>query len=149
RLIRSLSCKVDGIADMFVRVRQGTFKTCPTDGGAPSPSAPVVLPAERGEAAQAPLGDEGGGSQRMSGPATSSPPNATTGRRSKRRNPKTDARNKWLYNLCRKGCKYISVMEKLKKVAKDRGWSILGSPQGVQQAVERYIERKKLRPLAP
>jgi hypothetical protein len=67
----------------------------------------------------------------------------------RRRDKRADARDRWLYQRCRKGDTYKAVMFQLNRLAPRKGWRKLDSPQAVQQAVDRYIGRNHLDPLAP
>ncbi len=64
------------------------------------------------------------------------------------RDTKADARDKWMHRLATKdGETYRAIMLKLKRMAESKGWRKLDSPTAVQQAINRYIDRKKLAPL--
>jgi hypothetical protein len=65
--------------------------------------------------------------------------------------PKTEARNAWLYEeACKEDRpKWQSLMIQLNRVAENRGWTKLGSVQGVQQAVNRYADANNLPRPAP
>jgi hypothetical protein len=83
-------------------------------------------------------------------PPQPEPPAVAPKRRRRRaRDAKAEARDRWLYQQCKKGKQYKTIMLELGRVASDKGWEDLSSPQGVQQAVERYIARHGLDPLPP
>ena len=66
------------------------------------------------------------------------------------RDKKTEARNKWLYHQVKKGNKtYRQIMLALAKKVQVNGWRKIVSPQGIEQAVNRYVERNGLDPLPP
>jgi hypothetical protein len=66
------------------------------------------------------------------------------------RDKKAEARNAWLYRQCRQGeLTYRQIMLDLKKIAPAKGWTILSTPQAIEQAVKRHIRRHRLDPLPP
>jgi hypothetical protein len=82
----------------------------------------------------------------IASPPRNDPAKASSPKTSKKakilKNKKTDARDKWLYEEAKSGEKtYRSIMLELNKIAANKGWSKLGSPQAVEQAIRRYIRR--------
>lgn len=65
------------------------------------------------------------------------------------RDEKTEARDRWLYQRCEAGATYRSVSVELARLAARMGWRKISSPQGIEQAVDRYIRRHRLPPLPP
>lgn len=67
------------------------------------------------------------------------------------RDGKADERDKWMYQHAtgKKPKTFKTIMLKLKQVAGAKGWTPLGSPTAVQQAINRYVERNGLDPLPP
>lgn len=64
------------------------------------------------------------------------------------KNRKAEARDKWMYDQAKKTDKtYRQIMLDLASMAQSKGWRKLGSPQAVEQAIGRYIERNGLTPL--
>jgi hypothetical protein len=63
------------------------------------------------------------------------------------RDEKTEARDRWLYERCAAGATYRSVTVELARAAPRMGWRKISSPQGIEQAVDRYIRRHRLPPL--
>lgn len=87
--------------------------------------------------------------QAAGAPQPASPDKSAKRRRPAARDAKTEARDEWLYQQCKQGKQYKAAMLELNKIAVERGWEDLSSPQGVQQAVERYVARNNLDPLPP
>jgi hypothetical protein len=73
----------------------------------------------------------------------------TAPRRNKKRNPKLEARDKWIYNLC---CKveltHIQIARKLKAIAQQKEWRLVSTKNRIQQIGNEYAERNSL-PLPP
>ena len=57
----------------------------------------------------------------------------------------TEARNKWLYEQCRKGKKYAAIIADLKN--KPKSWARLEYPNSIKKAAEAYATRKQLQPI--
>jgi hypothetical protein len=57
-----------------------------------------------------------------------------------RRDPKLEARDKWIYQQCCKGraAPYLSIIAELKKKAQAKGWEPIDSPQGIRRAASKY-----------
>ena len=60
-----------------------------------------------------------------------------------RRPAKDEARNSWLYDRAGEPDppSWKEMMAKLNRIASERGWRKLSSPQAVEQAVKRHIKR--------
>ncbi len=57
----------------------------------------------------------------------------------------TEARNKWLYEQCKKGKKYSAIIADLKN--KPKSWTRLEHPNSIKKAAEAYATRKQLQPI--
>ena len=57
----------------------------------------------------------------------------------------TEARNKWLYEQCKKGKKYSAIIADLKN--KPKSWARLEHPNSIKKAAEAYATRKQLQPI--
>jgi hypothetical protein len=57
-----------------------------------------------------------------------------------------EARNKWIYLQCCKGCKmpYGKILAELKKRAPKRGWHLVSSQQRIEQIGNEYADRNGL-----
>ena len=56
--------------------------------------------------------------------------------------PRTCARNKWIYEECRKAKAYSSIINRLK--AKPKTWERIGTPNGIKYAAKAYADRHQL-----
>jgi hypothetical protein len=53
---------------------------------------------------------------------------------------KTEARDRWIYTRCCEGVPHSKIAAELKKVAREKGWRVVSSKQGVQQIGEKYAK---------
>jgi hypothetical protein len=65
-------------------------------------------------------------------------------RPTKKKNPKSTARNKWIYQQCCKGIEHSVIALTLKKIAPKRGWIIVSSKQRIQQIGNEYADENGL-----
>jgi hypothetical protein len=63
-----------------------------------------------------------------------------------RRDPKLEARDRWIYRQCCKGkmMPLDQIIAELKRIAREKGWEVIESPQGIRSAAARYAERHGL-----
>jgi hypothetical protein len=59
---------------------------------------------------------------------------------STRQKKAVEQRNKWIYQQCRNGVPYKSIVAELKKRGPQKGWPLITSKQGIQAAATRYAE---------
>lgn len=82
--------------------------------------------------------------------APAAPTRSETVKAKVKRDKLQESRDKWIYTQAKKGDKtYRKIMLELAKLALEKGWRKLGSPQAVEQAVDRYVVRHNLTPLPP
>src|ERR1700722_14128771 len=78
------------------------------------------------------------------------PANPVSAKAKVKRDNLQESRDKWIYTQAKKGDKtYRKIMLELAKLALEKGWRKLGSPQAVEQAADRYVVRHNLTPLPP
>ena len=58
----------------------------------------------------------------------------------------TEARDKWIYDQCKKGTVFSTIINRLSK--RPKSWGRIGSVQGIKDAAKRYANRHNL-PLPP
>jgi hypothetical protein len=58
-----------------------------------------------------------------------------------------EARDRWIYNSCRKKLPYKEIVRTLKERAVTKGWESIQSIQGVREAAIKYAERHHLPPI--
>jgi hypothetical protein len=51
-----------------------------------------------------------------------------------------EARDKWIYARCCEGVPHSKIAAELKKVAREKGWRVVSSKQGIHQIGEKYAE---------
>lgn len=118
--VQELRLAVDALVDWFNRQRQSI-------GRGPVPALPREL-WKRWQGVTRALHDKGGDDEKpQPKPLTDSP---------------HDPRDKWLYEECRKGTAYTTILIRLKR--KPKSWERLESVQGIRGAVKRYCKRHNL-----
>ena len=66
-----------------------------------------------------------------------------------RRDAKTEARDKWIYQQCCKGTPHDKIVAELKKMAPNRKWKIISTKQRVQQIGNKYADDNGLERPSP
>jgi hypothetical protein len=82
--------------------------------------------------------------QRRAAEDRSKPPQANPPKTSVvKRGRKTEARDGWIYRQCLKGREmpYVKIIAELKRQAAKKGWSVVSTPQRIQQISREYAER--------
>jgi hypothetical protein len=62
-------------------------------------------------------------------------------RKPRKKDPKQDARDKWLLGRKEKGDKYSLIRSQLNQIAVEKGWEDISTDQGIQQAIDRFEKR--------
>lgn len=61
-----------------------------------------------------------------------------------KRDKKTDARNKWIYEQCFKGVEHDKIVSELKRIASGKKWRIVSTKQRIQQIGIQYADENDL-----
>ncbi len=55
-----------------------------------------------------------------------------------------EERDRWIYEQVKEDVKYSAILARLKRIAEENGWSIIGTIPGIKDAAKRYADRHAL-----